>query len=143
MPEVSERVTKFFGEFEANLAASDPDTIAALYAESFIFAGPERVQAVRRDDLAKVLPKRQGYFKSLGLRSSRVVGLEEAGVDGQCVLVKATWRMRFGAGDEPGSEVEVSSTYLLRQQPDGLRIVFQLDHDDLARRAGHLTTRTS
>jgi hypothetical protein len=138
MPTASARVRTFFDQFESSIAGSDPAAMAAQYGESFMFAGPQGVQAVRRDDLVKVLPKRQSYFKSLGLRSSRVVGLEEASVDERSVLVKAQWRMQFGSEAAAVSELDVFSTYLLHEQPDGLRIVFQLDHDDLSKRVQQL-----
>ena len=85
--------------------------------------------------LAAVLPKRQAFFTSIGLRSSTVVSLEEASVDDRCVLVRAQWNIAFEAA---GAAVDVSSTYLLQQHPDGLRIVFQLDHDDLTKRVQQL-----
>jgi ketosteroid isomerase-like protein len=134
----SERVTAFFDQYESNIAGSDPAAMAAQYGESFVFAGPQGTQAVRRDDFVKVLPKRQGFFKSVGLRSSRVVTLEETSVDDRCVLVKAQWRLQFESATAPVSALEVVSTYLLQQQPDGLRIVFQLDHDDLSARVREL-----
>jgi hypothetical protein len=93
---------------------------------------------VRRDDFVKVLPKRQGFFKSAGLRSSRVVALKEASFDDRCVLVKAQWRMQFGSATAPVSALDLFATYLIQQQPGGLRIVFQLDHDDLTKRVQEL-----
>jgi hypothetical protein len=73
----SDRVQAFFGQYESRIGTSDPAAIAAHYGESFVFAGPQGAQCVRRDDLVKVLPKRQEFFKSVGLRSSIVVALEE------------------------------------------------------------------
>jgi ketosteroid isomerase-like protein len=134
----SERVKAFFDRYESNIGGSDPAAIAAQYGESFVFAGPQGAQAVRRDDFVKVLPKRQGFFKSVGLRSSRVVALEETSFDDRCVLVKAQWRMQFGSAAAPVSDLDVFATYLLQQQSDGLRIVFQLDHDDLSKRVQEL-----
>jgi len=134
----SERVTAFFAQYESNISGSDPAAMAAQYGESFLFAGPQGAQAVRRSDLVKVLPTRQGFFKSAGLRSSRVVALEEASVDDRCVLVKAQWRMQFGSAAAPATDLDLFATYLLQQQPDGLRIVFQLDHDDMMKRVQEL-----
>src|SRR5262245_44450858 len=134
----SERITAFFDKYESNIGGSDLAAIAAQYGESFVFSGPQGTQTVRRDDFVKVLPKRQYFFKSIGLRSSRVVALEEASVDDRCVLVKAQWRLQFGTTAAPTSVLDVSATYLLQQQPDGLRIVFQLDHDDLTKRVQEL-----
>src|SRR5499426_1766956 len=133
----SERVKAFFDQYELNIGGADPAAIAAQYGESFVFAGPQGTQGVRRDDFVKVLPKRQAFFKSVGLRSSRVVALEEASFDDRCVLVKAQWRLQFGAA-APVSDLDLFATYLLQQQPDGLRIVFQLDHDDLTKRVQEL-----
>jgi ketosteroid isomerase-like protein len=138
MQRANDRVKAFFDQYESNIGGSDPAAIAAQYGESFVFAGPQGAQAVKRDDFVKVLPKRQGFFKSVGLRSSRVVALEEASVDDRCVLVKAQWRMQFGSEAAPVSDLDLWATYLLQQQPDGLRIVFQLDHDDLTKRVQEL-----
>jgi len=138
MQRASERVKTFFDRYEANIGGPDPVAVAALYGEVFVFAGPQGTQAVRRDDFVKVLPKRQGFFKSAGLRSSNVATIEEVSVDDRCVLVKVQWRMEFGSATAAISTVDVFATYLLQQQPDGLRIVFQLDHDDLTKRVQEL-----
>jgi len=137
--QASERVKAFFDRYESNIAGSDPSAIAALYGESFVFAGPQGTQAVRREDFVKVLPKRQAYFRSVGLRSSSAVALEEAGFDGRCVLVKVQWRLQFGSAAAPITDIDVFTTYLLHEQPEGLCIVFQLDHDDLTKRVQELT----
>jgi short chain dehydrogenase len=42
-----------------------------------------------------------------------------------------------GRADRNG-HLDLFATYLLQQQPDGLRIVFQLDHDDLTKRVQEL-----
>jgi hypothetical protein len=138
VPRASERVKAFFDQYESNIGGSDPAAIAAQYGQSFVFAGPQGAQAARRDDFVKVLPSRQGFFKSVGLRSSRVVALEEASFDDRCVLVRAQWRMQFGSAAAPVPDLDLFATYLLQQQPDGLRIVFQLDHDDLKKRVQEL-----
>jgi hypothetical protein len=134
MPEASDRVKRFFEQYELNLAASNVAAIGEQYGESFVFSGPQGTQAVRRDDFVKVLPKRQGFFKSVGLRASRVTVLEEASVDRHCILVKTQWKMQFGSTPASVADLDVFATYLLQQHPDGLRIAFQLDHDDLTKR---------
>ena len=66
------------------------------------------------------------------------MALKEATVDDRCMLVKAQWRIQFGSAGAAVSDVDVSTTYLLQRQPDGLRIVFQWDHDDLTKRIQEL-----
>src|SRR5262245_53045126 len=134
----SERVKAFFDQYELNIGGADPAAIAAQYGESFVFAGPQGTQAVKRDDFVRDLPKRQGFFKSIGLRSSTAVALEETRVDDCCVLVKAQWRIRFEPTAMPAFDIDVSAIYLLQQYPDGLKIVFQRDYDDLTKRVQEL-----
>ena len=134
MQPVSERVKAFFDQYELNIGGSDPTAIAAQYGEAFVFAGPQGTQAVKRDDFVTVLPKRQGFFKSVGLRSSTVAALEETRVDDGWVLVKAQWRLTFEPTAMPASDIDVSAMYLLQQCPDGFQIVFQRDYDDLTKR---------
>ena len=134
MQPVSERVKAFFDQYELNIGGSDPTAIAAQYGEAFVFAGPQGTQAVKRDDFVKVLPKRQGFFRSVGLRSSTVAALEETRIDDGWVLVKAQWRLTFEPIAMPASDIDVSAMYLLQQCPDGFQIVFQRDYDDLTKR---------
>jgi hypothetical protein len=134
----SASVKAFFDQYELSIGAADPAAIAAQYGESFVFAGPQGTQAVKRDDFVRVLPKRQSFFSSAGLRSSTVVALEETRVDDGYLLVKVRWRLRFEPAAMSVSDVDVSAMYLLQQHTDGLRIVFQRDYDDLAKRVQEL-----
>ena len=138
MQETTAGVKAFFEQYEKNVGGCDPTLVAAQYGESFVFAGPQGTQAVKRDDFLKVIPKRQEFFKAAGLRSSRIQRLEEAGIDDSCVMVKAYWRMQFEHPRTGLAEIDVSTTYVLHRRAEGLRIVFQLDHDDLLQRTRDL-----
>jgi hypothetical protein len=138
MKQVSDMVEKFFEEFERGTNASGPELVESQYGDVFMFAGPQGVQAIKRDDFLKALPKRVGFFKTIGLTSSKIRALEETRLDDKYVMVKVYWEMRFEkAGGQPTVD-EISATYLLYQQADGLRIVFQLDHQDLMKRVEEL-----
>jgi hypothetical protein len=137
MGQISEIVEKMFGEYERGIGAPDPELISDIYENSFVFAGPQGVQVVRKEDLLRALPRRQAHFRSLGLISSRVRSLEEARLDDAYVMVKAHWDLQFEEG--PGqSVVETSATYILHRRGDRPRIVFQLDHQDLMKRVQEL-----
>jgi hypothetical protein len=86
------------------------------------------------EDFLKALPKRQGFFKTIGLTASKIQSLEETRLDENYVMVKASWQMRFEKEPEQAIVDEISATYILYQQEDLLRIVFQLDHQDLMKR---------
>jgi hypothetical protein len=142
MEQVSDIVRKFFEDYERSVNASNlegaPELIASRYSDSFIFAGPQGAQAVKKEDFLKALPKRQWFFKTVGLTSSTIRSLEETCLDDNYVMVKAYWNMRFEKEAEQPVVAETSATYILCQEESSLRIVFQLDHQDLMKTAQDL-----
>lgn len=143
MNSASDIVKRFFRDYEKGSNTGDPELAASQYAESFMFASNNGVQAVKRDDLIKVLPKRQGFVKSLGLSSMGLRSLEETRLDEQYIMVKAYWTMRVDKGGAQPLDDEISATYILHQHQDSLRIVFQLDHQDLIKRLQELGATTT
>jgi Domain of unknown function (DUF4440) len=136
--QASDMVREFFEEYERGIKASDPGLIGSKYSDYFIFAGPRGPQVIKKDDLLEVLPRRQEFFKTVGLTSSKVRSLEETRLDDNHVMVKAYWSMKFEKVPGPAIVDETSATYILYRQGDLLRIVFQLDHQDLMKRVQDL-----
>ena len=138
MVDSGEVVRKFFEAYARATALVDSGVLGSAYAEQFMFASPSGVQAVRREDFLKVVPKRKAFLTGLGLKSSTLRRLEETALDEQYVQVKAYWAFTFEK--EPGRPFadEGAATYILRREGEGLQIVFQLDHQDLTKRAQKL-----
>src|SRR5262245_21215968 len=142
MKQASDIVRKFFEDYERSINASrsgeGPELIASLYSDSFMFAGPQGAQAVKKEDFLKALPKRQGFFKTVGLTSSTIRSLEETRLDDNYVMVKSYWNMRFEKEAEQPIIAETYATYILCQEESSLRIACQLDHQDLMKTAQDL-----
>lgn len=138
MNQVSEIVRKFFEEYERNIKASVPEHVASQYSDPFMFASPQGAQTVKKEAFLTVLLKRVGFFKTIGLTSSTIQSLEETRLDNNYVLVKVFWKMRFEKDGAQPIDDENSATYILHQQEDLMRIVFQLDHQDLMKRVQDL-----
>jgi hypothetical protein len=135
MASASEAVSEFFDEYARATDSSDLAFFESAYGDTFMFAGPTGAQAVSRADFLKVLPKRQGFFKTVGLVSSTIHSLEETRLDDHYLMVEACWSMRFKKDREHSVVDRNSATYILRRHEGFLQIVFQLDHQDLAARA--------
>ena len=133
MAEASGAVREFFGTYARATASLDPGFLESAYAELFMFAGPAGVQAVKREDFLKIVPKRKAFFASVGLAASEVVGLEETVLDEHHLLVKAHWTFRFEKEGARSVVAPGAATYVLRRHGGGLSIVFQLDHQDLTK----------
>ena len=71
----SNTVRDFFELYEKALSEFDVEALSQKYADSFIFAGVKGEQAVKRDDFLKAIPKRQEFFKTIGLTSTKIHSL--------------------------------------------------------------------
>ena len=72
-------------------------------------------------------------MKAAGLLSSHIESVEATKLDSKYMLAKTVWNMRVRAntGDEVSGKT--SATYILAVVGDSLEIVFQVDHQDLAK----------
>jgi hypothetical protein len=71
MKQVSEMVRKFFEVYEGGVDASYHELLINKYKDLLIFASPHGVQVIKKDDFAKVLPKRHGFSRTVGLLKPR------------------------------------------------------------------------
>ena len=67
---------EFFRLYEQVNNDFDVQLISKLYAGTFMFANLQGVQAVKKEDFVKVLPRRKDFMKAAGLLSSRVDSVE-------------------------------------------------------------------
>ena len=138
MTQPSDAVREFFHEYARATGSLDLAWLSSAYGDTFMFASPGGVQAVKREDFLKVIPKRGAFFRAAGLVSSEVKKLEETRLDERHMMVRAAWALLFEK--EPGAQIveEIAATYVLRQQEEAWQIVFQLDHQDLTKRIQEL-----
>jgi hypothetical protein len=141
MNDLDLRIREFFNKYENANADFDVQKIASCYADVFMFGGPAGVQAVKKDDFVRVLPRRKEFFRSCGLISSAIASLEISNLDSRYILVKAIWRMRFERGAAGPLDSENSATYILSVTEDRIEIILQIDHQDLAKRVEELRQR--
>jgi len=138
MKAVSADVQKFFEDYEKGTGQLDPQVLNVLYAGTFMFGGPQGVQAIKLEDFLRVVPKRQGFFSAIGLTATTLRSLEQTDLDEHYIQVRVAWQMRFEKQGQPPLLDENSASYILQRQESGLRIVFQLDHQNLMQRVREL-----
>lgn len=135
---MDQELNGFFAIYERANSESDISRIADLYADLFLFGGPQGVQPVKKEDFLKLLPKRKEHFKSIGLLNSKVTSLEEVNLDAKYVLARTVWRMTFQKATGGTIDIEAIATYILERKNNTLAIVFQIDHQDLTKRVKEL-----
>jgi hypothetical protein len=116
MAEAGSAVKEFFEAYVRATDSADSAFLRSAYGETFMFASPGAVQAVKRDDFLKVVPKRRAFFAAAGLAASDVRGLEETLLDEHHLLVKARWTFRFERDPARPIIEEGAATYILRRQ---------------------------
>ena len=124
-------VEEFFRRYEQANNDFDVHLIATLYADTFLFGNPQGVQAVKKEDFVKLLPRRKDFMKAAGLLSSRVDSVETSELDSKYMLAKTVWNMSFRANNGDDVTRKSLATYVLSTIGDSFEIVFQLDHQDL------------
>jgi hypothetical protein len=136
-------VEEFFRRYEQANNDFDVQLIGKLYADTFMFGNPQGVQAVKKEEFIKVLPRRKDFMKTAGLLSSRVDSAGASTLDSKYILVRTAWNMRFRADN--GDEVtrKTSATYILSGIGDSFEIVFQIDHQDLMKIVQDLRAQSS
>jgi ketosteroid isomerase-like protein len=129
---MDQRVKEFFLQYERANSSSDVSGISALYADTFMFGGPNGVQSINKGDFLKVVPERKAYFSSMGLSETQLESVDASPIDSKYLLAKVAWKMKLQ--NSSGSRtLDTYATYILAQAGgDELSIVFQIDHQDLA-----------
>lgn len=122
---------EFFRLYEQANRDFDAQLIAKLYADTFLFGNPQGVQAVKKEDFVKVLPRRKEFMKTVGLLSSSVDSVQVSTLDSKYVLVRTVWNMSFRGTTEDEVTRKTSATYVLCNIGESFEIVLQLDHQDL------------
>ena len=138
MAEASKEIREFFDAYAKATRSLDLAFLESAYGDTFMFASAGGVQAVKRDDFLKVVPKRGAFFRAAGLVGSEVSRLEEMGLDEKHTLIQTHWSLRFEKDRGRPIIEEIAATYVLRRQPGSWQIVFQLDHQDLTKRVQEL-----
>ena len=129
---MTQSAEQFFKTYALANASSDVALIGSLYADNFLFAGPNGAQHVRKEDFLKVLPKMKAHYASLGHSETRLHTVEATALNARYLLAKVGWKIGL-IGSSGVREVDAAATYvLMRGEGETLSIVFQLDHQDLA-----------
>jgi hypothetical protein len=122
----------FFEQFESLSAASDVDSLAAMYAPNFLFAGPNGAQVVRTADILRAIPKRKQLLDSAGHRETALIGFEETPLTDRYSLVRVEWRWRFEAAGVEPTTITLPSRFIVDCAGDVPQIVLYMNESDVA-----------
>ena len=129
---MDQRVREFFLTYEQATSSSDISAISGLYADTFMFGGPNGVHSVKKEDFLKVVPQMKAHFRSMGISETQLQSAEASSLDSKYLLAKVEWRINF-QNSSGSKHIDASASYVLARGPeDALSIILQIDHQDLA-----------
>jgi hypothetical protein len=121
----------FFRHLNQPAQSSDYSTLAAQFADPFLFAGPQGVKCFSTADFARALPQRKQLFDSLGCTSNELISLEETALNERYSLARTRWRFTFDRSPDAPQTLDVDSTFLVDTGGDAPRILLYLTHQDI------------
>ena len=125
-------VREFFARFEDASESLDADALVGCFADAFMAADPSGAQPVPLAGFLSVLPRRKAMFAAAGVGRASLTDLTFSNLDEHYLLVRTRWIAERQGGSAGQHSVTLRSTFILRHTEDGLRIVFYLNHQDLA-----------
>lgn len=129
-------ILAFVAEFERRGADPESDS-GDQFADQFVTTDPNRTAVVSRDLLVASLPQRRQMFARAGVGPARHVRSAQLDLDERHLLLTTEWD-----APRPGAQpLRLESTFLLRREPDGPRILAYLNHKDIAAELAQLGQR--
>jgi hypothetical protein len=117
----------FVNEYDRRSAQPGAEA-TTLFAASFLALDPARAIALSPAMLAKALPARRSMFDAAGVGTIQRTDARQLRLDDQHILLSVDWTAER-TGRDP---LRLESTFLIRREPDGPRILVYLNHHDVA-----------
>jgi|SRR5215831_2104122 len=125
-------VRRFFERYGQASDGLNLQAVGASFADVFLSLDPNSVSVVTREQLLVVLPRRQQLLAAISGIGANLTDFDEKVLDERHTLARTSWQVRFDAEHEDGEPLALHSSFLLRLEEDGWRIVLYLNHQDIA-----------
>ena len=132
MDNANDQIRDFFRLYEANANAADAEKTAMQFADIFMAADPNGARAVPASALLVALPQRKKLFEEIGASTTTLASFEQTRLDERYVLVRTAWLVVLDKENAGTKEIGLRSTFLIYLSENGPKIVFYLNHEDLA-----------
>jgi len=130
MTSVRPDVRDFFRRYQRAADELDSEALASLFSSVFMSLDVNSATALSPQALLAALPRRRQLFEAIGSDGLELADISEMPLDDLHTLVRTSWRvrMRDRALRDP---LFLLSTFVLRREDGGWRIVLYLNHQDM------------
>lgn len=120
-------IDAFVEEYD-RLGSSPDSDVGSLFAEQFLVLDPNRALVLSREALIASLPMRRQMFENAGVAPLRRIRASQMVLDDNHLLVTTDWQ----ADRVLGEPLVIESTFLIRREKEGLRVLTYLNPIDVA-----------
>lgn len=121
-------IRDFFRKYERHFNDLDFKSESALFADTFISAGPRGVIAQNKAQFVEMGQKAADFYRSVGQKEVKLMAIEETPITAEYTMAKTHWGAWFEkAGDEA---VEFDVTYILQRTGGEPKILMFITHQD-------------
>ncbi len=125
---IDQKLQRFFTEFERAIGENDFEKLGALYADSFISAGPSGSAIRTRTDLLAQARNASTFYEGVGQTSLKILSMQQTSITGCYSLIKVSWGATFRAtGDRI---VEFEDSYVVQAIEGTPKIIALIAHQD-------------
>jgi hypothetical protein len=132
MTDIRPEVRDFFRRFEH--AAEDPgsEPLTNLYCAEFMALDSSSAVTITPQALLAALPRRKQLFEAIGCDGLDLADISEIPLDDVHTLVRTSWSLRMRK-ETALIPARLHSTFILRKDDRGWRIIVYLNHQDMKR----------
>ena len=120
----------FFKRFEKDSNPDDLTLAEESYFRTFLFCDPGNADSVKKADFLKFLPIMAAKYKELGFKEKAVKKIRVIKLNENYLLADVIWKMKFEKNGKVLDIDDIRATYILKNEEDGYKIIFQLDHQN-------------
>ena len=125
---IDQKLQRFFTEFKRAIDEHDFEKLGALYADSFISAGPSGSVIRTRADFLAQARSASTFYESVGQTSLNILSMRQTPITECYSLVKVSWGATFRAtGDRV---VEFDDSYVVQATEGAPKIIVLIAHQD-------------
>jgi hypothetical protein len=119
-----------FAEYEKAFASLDIKRNAALYADTFLSAGPQGVIAQSKEEFIRLADQAAAFYKSVGQKAGKIISMRETPISNEYTMVTVHWGAQFEKTGDRWIEFDVS--YFVQLNLPEPRIIMFIAHEDEA-----------
>lgn len=123
-----EKIENLFNQYEKAFDKLDLRTIAGLYGETVMTAGPHGTILSTKKEFEEKSEDAANFYRNVGHTSARIVSKNFIPISDQYTMVEVRWAVTFEMTGDKETEFDVS--YIIQETTDEPRIIMFITHQD-------------